>query len=266
MFDDPRSHSASHLIVTLHPSETRFNFVVTPASPYVLNLLFKKHLQFNIDDLEHLYDLFRGNTAGATSAGKIFELRMHMVLPEIRTLRLYPIRCNGKGKVNFIYDDYKATKNKANELKFELPELRSDSLGEQTELQKNTYYTPDSTNFPTFDSFLFFNPLDNSPPTLLMLQMTVAQKHDAKVGGLDYVDESNFPQNVRKYYVAVTPDDISTKISFPMGNFSTKEVEQMKKSPNEVFPGFHFPVSKKVLFPKRGHFLLAEGGTAMQQK
>ena len=241
----------------------RFRFSAAPASLHVFDLLLKKHLQFNIDDMEHFYNLFVGSATGTTAAGLIFELRMHTILPEIRTIRLFPIHCVDpkKGTVNFIYDDHEATKGRTNEQKFELPELRSDSLGKKTELQANTYYTPDSATFPTFDSLLFFTPLGDSPPILLMLQMTRAQKHDAKVTGLDYVAKF---ENVRKYYVAVTPDDVFTKISIPKVHFVGKKAKDMMASPNEVFPVFHFPVSKQVLFPKRGHFLSAEGGTVMQ--
>ena len=268
MFNDPGSHSTSHFIFTLHPLEIRRSaHIVAPASLHVFNLLLKKYLQFNIDDMEYFYNEFRENTTGATAAELIFKLRMHTILSEIRTLRLYPICCSDtkKGKVHFIYDDYEATDNQTNEQKFELPKLRPDSLGKKTKLRTNTYYTPDSANFPTFDSLLFFNPLDNSPPILLMLQMTQAEKLDAKANGLDYVDKFDFPQNVRKYYVAVTPDDISTKISIPVGYF-TDEKAKVMASPNEVFPVFHFPVSKEVLFPKRWYFLTAEGKIVMQQK
>jgi len=45
MFNDPSSHPASHLIVTLHPSpELRSDYIAVPASPYVFELLAKKHL------------------------------------------------------------------------------------------------------------------------------------------------------------------------------------------------------------------------------
>ena len=51
MFNDPSSHPASHLIVTLHPSsEARSEYIAVPASLYVFGLLAKKHLLSRIDD------------------------------------------------------------------------------------------------------------------------------------------------------------------------------------------------------------------------
>ena len=47
-----------------------------------------------MDDMEHFYNRFVGNATGATAAGLIFELRMHAILLEIQTIRLYPIRCD----------------------------------------------------------------------------------------------------------------------------------------------------------------------------
>ena len=90
IFKNPRSHSASHFLVTLYPLPgDRTNCLVVPASPYVLQVLLEKHLRSRVYDMEEFYDLFRGSTIGGAAAGLIFKGRMHTVLLEKQTLRLY---------------------------------------------------------------------------------------------------------------------------------------------------------------------------------
>jgi len=166
-----------------------------------------------------------------------------MVLLERKIIRFFPIICKRSGPKNLIYDTYESSGTE-----FPLPELQLLRLEKGIRPDENSYCVPDFSNFPTVDSLLFFNPLDNSSPILLMIQMTRAQAHDTKVEGLRNIDKLGFPSEVRRYHVVVTPKGISPKITVPLEYFGTK-VEEVKRTPNEAFPVFHCPVSREELFP-----------------
>jgi len=205
--------------------------------------------------MEYFYNLFRGCAVGAVAAGLIFELRMHTVLPEKRTIRLFPIRCtdSGRGTKNLIYDNYDTTVNETDGMDLELPELRIRRLELKTKPQANSYCTPDSSNFPSVDSLLFSKPPDSTRPILLMFRMTRSLTHDTKVSALKNVDGLGLSSDVRRYYVAVTPWNVHTQINVPMAYFTpAKNLKKAMESPNEVFPVFHHPVLPTDLFPKRG--------------
>ena len=249
IFNDPGSCSAFHLLATLHPSPGNHStFIIAPASLYVLDLLLKKHLRFRIGDVEYLYDLLRGSTTGAAAAQLIFEHRMHVVLSEKQSLFLHPIRCTDSTTVKetLIYNIYDTTGQK-----FKLPDLKLRSLETGTNPQEDTYYIPKSPDFPSINSLLFFNPLDNSPPILFIFQMTQARTHDVKVEGLRSIDGLDFPKNVRKYYVMVTRDDAFPKVAVPIEYFPCGgKWERAVDSPDEAFPVLRYSVPRKVLFPQ----------------
>ena len=261
LFNNPGSYQISHLLATLYPSpENRSMRIVVPASLHIFDLLLEKHLQARIGDMEYIYDLLRGSKIGAAAAGLVFERRMHAILPKKTSLLLYPICCANpaRGRTNLIFDDYKNTVERTDGKEYRLPDLQLRFLETgTTKLQEDTYHTPKSLNFPTVDSLLFFNPLDppDKSPVLFMCQMTQAQTHDVKVKGLQHINNLDLPKNVRKFYVAVTPDDTFTRLTVPLEYFApaTKKREA-KRLPNEVFPVLHYPVPRKDMFPQRESF------------
>ena len=202
--------------------------------------------------MEELYDLFRKSTIGGAAAGLIFEERMNVVLLGKRTLRLYPVHCGdvNRGPKSLIYDKYTATVNRIEEIEFELPELQLFRFTLENKPRAYGYYIPESSNSPGLDSLLFFDTLDNSPPILLMFQVTHNETHNVKASGLFDVDKLGFPSNVRKYYVVVSPVSVLPKISVPMEYFGDK-LETVKQAPNREFPVYHYPVLRKELFPSR---------------
>lgn len=148
-----------------------------------------------------------------------------------------PVRCKKPAKLakNLVFDNYDATMEQTGGKEFKLPELQRRPLVLRTRPQRNSYCVPDSSNFPSVDSLLYFNSPNNSSPTLLMLQMTRAKKHDVKVEGLHHIEELGIPPGVRKHYVVITPNDVFTKITLPLAYFSGSSLTKVMKSPNEVF-------------------------------
>ena len=252
IFKDPGSHSASHFLVTLYPLPgDRTKCFVVPASLYVFRTLMKKHLRSRIDDMEELYDLFRGSTIGGAAAGLIFEGRMNVVLMKKRTLRLYPVLCDdaNKGRKDLIYDKYTATVNRTEEMEFELPESRLFHFTLETKDRAHGYYIPESFDFPGLDSLLFFDTLDNSPPILLMFQITYNETRNTKATSLLTVDKLGFPSDARKYYVVVSPDYVFPQVTVPMEYFGDN-LETVKQAANSEFPVYHYPIPRSELFSK----------------
>jgi len=254
IFKKPGSHPTSQFILTIYPlPDDRSEYTVAPASRRVFELLWDKHFRSRLDDMEYFYDLFQGSTVTSASAaaGWIFELRMHELLLGKRRLQLFPIRCADVGKVNLIYSNYTATKERKGQVEFELKKLRKSPF--ETILQANHYYCFDSCNFPTVDSLLLIYPPGEASPILLMSKIISSwSRHDVEVGGLHEVDGLQLPSNVRKYYVVVTPKGIQPTITVPVEYFPRTKRGEVVGSPDVVLPVFHFPVPRRKLFPSRG--------------
>ena len=60
------------------------------ASRYVLGLLWKLYLQYEVSDAKYLYNLFRTSATATASAGWIFEFQAHRFLRKQGTIRLFP--------------------------------------------------------------------------------------------------------------------------------------------------------------------------------
>jgi len=72
------------------------------ASQHIFKRLWDEHLRHRADDMSYLYRLFRYNEITAVAAGWIFESRMHQLLREEQTIRLFPIAQAVPGSANFI--------------------------------------------------------------------------------------------------------------------------------------------------------------------
>jgi len=70
--------------------------------------------------------------------------------------------------------------------------------------------------------------------------------HDAKEVGLRAVDGLKFPSETRRYYIAVTPEDLRPKINVPFSYLTKQKLG--KEGADDVFPVYHLPVNRKWLF------------------
>jgi len=246
-FQNPGSVDFSHLIVTIWPVlPDQFSFVVQFASKRTADLLWTKHIHSQIDDMRHFYNLFTASSVTAASAGWTFEFRMHELLRCKQTVELFPIlRTFNRGSVNLIYDNYTATSSRKSAKTFNLRASAEHPLIEGARLDKNRYYRPEASNFPTIDSLLLIHPISETHPILLMFQITRAQEtHETKLVGLQKVDDLVLPPKTQKYYVLVTPAGIQPKITVPIAYFQGKLIDNTLKV-------FHHPINSEDLFRKK---------------
>jgi hypothetical protein len=242
----PDSDKSSHLITRVEPTPTRFSFKTTIASPFVFQQLWNYHLRSQISVSTRFYDIFcLGGTTTASSAGWIFESRMHQLLVQDYEMFLYPIgHTASTSKEHDYFSDYTNTKNRSNEKRFRLNNLQEETLGKGIKLEVNCYYRPERTNFAAIDSLLLIRRSSwGSSHILLMFKFTRNKdKHVAKESGLKEVDDLTVPEGTTKYYVVVTPSGIQPKIHAPKGRFVDKDEQKYVSV-------FHHPVERNRLFP-----------------
>ena len=148
--------------------------------------------------------------------------------------------------MNLVYNNYSATEEREGQVELEPPDMYSYPLEEEIGPEENCYYRLD---FPTIDSLLLIYPPDGTPPILLMFQITWSGR-DAKVDDLRRIDGLQLPSNVRKYYVAVTPEGIHRlPTSGALGKILCRDLYLRLESPDVVFPIFDYPVPESELFP-----------------
>ena len=275
IFRDPGSFQPSHYIVTIQPSPTNRGRTQNKiVSRRVFEILWEKHIYSRINVMQDFHDLFVASPITATSAGWVFELRMHQLLRKARTVQLFPIRGH-RADVNFIYQDYTASKKKIDPTDLQLVDSEEHDIAKGAKLKMGHYYRPKAVNFPAIDSLLLIHPLGEPSPILLMFQVTLNKKtHDAKLSGLRKIDELDLPSDVRKYYIAVTPEGIWPKITVPISYLDggqaegedededeeedegedEEEDEEMDQdvdvSPGRQFQVFNYPVRLDELFAR----------------
>ena len=131
-------------------------------------------MKTELGDARYFYKSFGSHPNTSSSAGWIFESRMHGLLGEGNPIPLFRIKGH-RAKVNFIYDDYTASKKK-NPTSFWLPKSEEHALEraveEEIPLSANQYYHPVAPNFRTIDSLLSVHPTGDPSPTLLLFQIT----------------------------------------------------------------------------------------------
>ena len=249
IFREPGSYPLSHFIITTRPDPANRAWGLREvASRRVFEMLWGRHLKNRLDLMSVFYNLFRYHTIGATSAGWVFEFRMHQVLTKPRTIQL--LRMHGHvARVNYIYETPttpdRTTLHLAASTEVSLDEVE----GTETQLEPNKYYRPDAKKFPTIDSLLLISPPSgDSTHILLMLQVTHNwDEHGVNPIGLEKVKRLNLPPNTRKYFVAVTADDIHPKIKVPLKYFEdTTGTEGLTR--DEAFPVFQSPFNTEELF------------------
>jgi len=77
--------------------------------------------------MELFYDLFQASAISAPAAGRMSKLRIHQVLVQAQTIQLFPIG-GFQAKVNLIYNDYTAPKNRWNPINLQLATSESPSI------------------------------------------------------------------------------------------------------------------------------------------
>ena len=248
LFYDPKPRDSSRYIIAIEPSPTtRMRFKKSIASRRVFELIWDKHIQHRIDVMVDFYNLFLADSIAVVEW--LFQLRIHQLLAGQRTIRLFPIHGRHEG-VNLVYDDYTASEAGSNPTNLRLTNSEELALVEKTKLKKGCYYRPKSADFPAIDSLRLVRPRDEPSPILLMFQIARNQRdQDANMDGLFKIDGLGLPSNARRYYVVVTVGDTQPKITVPMRYFEGGTRRRgSRRSPDEVFPVFHYPLRKEELF------------------
>jgi len=179
-------------------------------------MVWEKHLARRLDLMEELYYLLLAAPITVTSAGWVFEDRMHQVLRAEGILRLFPIHPR-RGKTGIIFDNYAASKVRSSLREFQLASSEEHPLVEGAELVMNRYYRLESSDFAAVNSVLLIRPPGGSP-ILFVFQMTRNNtKHD--LHDLQKVSGLGVPPGTRRYLVIVTPEDIHPSITVPLEYF-----------------------------------------------
>ena len=220
IFRDPGSSENSYYIVTIFPKETnRYLSEKVFASRYVFDMVWEKHLSHRVDIMEEFHHLFLQSSTAAAAVGWIFERRMHQLLMGKRTIRLFPVRGRHMD-VNFVYDNYAASKVGVDPTELQLTGSRGCRLVEMAKLEKNRYYLAKPTEFPTIDSLYLLHPPGEPSPILLIFRITRSErKHHVKLCGLRKIDQLDIPVDIQRYYVVATPEHIRPEIAIPVKYF-----------------------------------------------
>lgn len=258
ILESPTVLEDSYMVTTIGPSSgNRELHRKRFASEEVFLMVWDAQMKYLIAEMEHFYTLFKNNAATAPAAGWIFEHRMHELLRAGGLVNLFPVLGHEASK-NFIYNDYSAS-HKGDREVFQLANSEDHPLIEGAELKVGHYYRPRAKNFPTIDALFLIQLLGIPFPILLMLQMTLGDKHHVNELGLSKIDDLVLPLNTVKYFVVVTPSDKQPQITAPKTYFKQKrrkngmDLREKVGKPDEVFPVFHCPVGTNVLFPTAQH-------------
>lgn len=165
---------------------------------------------------------------------------MHQVLRRGPSINLFEISSH-RTAANTICSDYQATEDSdlGRGMRLKLPQSDEYPLPKEGTLEVGRYYRPESTTFPTFDSFFIVDLPESEERALLMFQITRNKaKHDVKPDGLFTINKL-IPEGIHKYYVAVTPEGLRPKITIPNSYFRDAE---------DLFPVYRFPVAQAELF------------------
>ena len=259
MFRDPGSHDASNYIINMEPSPTsRRKSVKVFASKRVYDMLWRRHLYARVDVMDYFHGLFRVNQSTAAAAGWVFESRVHQLLQQQRNIQLFPVRGSFATK-NFNYNCYIASQERSDAMNLCLSDSAEVPLTEGCHVEKECYYRPRSTNFPTIDSLVLVHPQGEPSPLLLTFQITgTRDQHGVNPNGLLKI--RNLAPGARKLYVVVTPESIHPTIVVPesllsggrqrkLSTIKGVVVDKVEKVVHEGFPVFHYPVRMEELFP-----------------
>jgi len=210
--------------------------------------------------MDYFHGLFRVNQSTAAAAGWVFESRVHQLLQRQRNIQLFPVRGSFATK-NFNYNCYIASQERSDAMNLCLFDSAEVPLTEGCHVEKECYYRPRSTNFPTIDSLVLVHPHGEPSPLLLTFQITETRdQYGVNPDGLLKIRD--LAPGARKLYVVVTPENIHPTIVVPgsllsgigeqkVSAIKAVFVDKVEKVMHEEFPVFHYPVRMKELFPPR---------------
>ena len=216
------------------------------ASRYVLELLWKAHLQFEVSDMKYLYNLFQASTTVTASTGWIFELRAHQLLAREKPIRSYRITQDKPGTVKFIYGRYSGGRPKV----LQSPGSGQVPFAKGEILRKTCYYRPSPTDFPDINSFILTHPRRSSPILVVFHVIWSAGEYHVSEDALKSINTLPLPKNTRQYHVVVTPEGVQPVITVPKGHFEVGRGGGKKLS-KKTFRVFNYPLSVDELFRGR---------------
>ena len=180
----------------------------------------------------------------ATSAGLIFEFRIHQLLRQGQRIEVFRVDANSD-VLSHVYSDYQATIDRDPEesLSFELPPSGENLLHSGiTSLVVGRYYRLASS---TFDSLILLEPDWSNHHVLLIFQITHNKtSYDVKQEGLVQVKKLKLPNRTKMYYVTITPGEEHPAITIDRDCLDLIG----KGEPENVPPVYHYPVNRSRLF------------------
>ena len=242
----------SHFLVLLEPSPIDRSLCQAKIITHtVFEMVWHRHLAKKVVRAREFYDLFVEHSYMSAAAGWLFEFQMHQLLRKGRTIAISPIRYT-HDYGSYLYGDYRAMTNgeSIGLERLELPPSDEYPLHEGATLEVGRYYRPESATFPTIDSLCLVEPPGRYTPVLLIFRIARDKtSYDVMEKGLHKVQQLKLPNpQTRKYYVAVTLDDLQPKITI-----SGRSLGLMCEGrPEDVFPVYHYPVDLDGLFEVPG--------------
>ena len=249
----PESDKSSHLFVAIEPSPNSRNIhEVRFVSRHVFEMLWDRLIKRQVFELQFYYEL-----SSPSSAGWIFKSRVHELLRRGDSIPLFLVR-GRVAETEFIFDDYTASKEKKPHRIFQLPESEEYFLDEPTHPGVGRYCRTRPANFATIDALFFVRPPGEPSPTFFALQFARVEERDVKENELRRIIQLGHSWTpdieTRAYFVVVTPDDVQPKITVPKTSFGDKGGKVTgEESLDRLFRVFHFPISRKKLFPSRNY-------------
>jgi len=179
--------NSSHTIYTMRPSKSKMYQYVSTRPVYGLatarigRMIAEETIAISLKDAQRLYDFLLGQGATKTSAGWVFEARMHQIFQRGGPFKATNL---GRSKTIAVHIDHKSCKDfsRVSELGSLLrkePGSRSinpDIIGR--------YFKPQRCNLPSVDSFVIAECATTGGPVLVLFQMTVSTEHPVKTEGL----------------------------------------------------------------------------------
>ena len=238
----------SHYLISTGPSPTdRTTPERKVISKHVLEECCREILKDDVEWLRILYEALHSEKSFATSAGMIFEHRLHQYLREGRILELFPLLANpSPANGNYVFNDYIDAGRYAAPIT--LPRMDKYLVDKMTERTHDlsTYFQPRSTNFTSIDSWVVIRRTPDGRPFLFPFQMTINERHhELKKEGLDRLKELA-PDGAQMCPVIVTPKGVKPRITVPT-TYLTREFLNGQEV-NIAFPVSYVQIDPAELF------------------
>lgn len=209
--------NSSHAIVMMRPSTMkRYKYVsdlpvFVIATPYIGQKIASATVNKSLNAARKMYEFLLANADTKTSAGWIFEGRMHILFQHRG-----PFKATKLGGSKIFYTDItKPCKDfsKVSELGSMLRKEPGARIIDPANI--GVYFKPQHCNFCAVDSFAITTNANTNKPVLVLFQMTVSTSHPVKAHGLASIWEE-IPADLRKtpaILVFVVPVDTAKEFS-----------------------------------------------------